>query len=203
MTTFVKSVDTESAPAGLAGDSPRVRLLQAAARLFKTKGYDRTTVRDLAKEVGIQSGSIFHHFSNKEEILKAVMIEAIHYNTHKMRVALEQATNTEEELLGLIICELESIQGHTGDAMSVLVFEWRALSEANQAEILQLREEYEQMWLRVIEAANSEGLTSEGSAFIKRRLLAGALSWTGYWYDVHGEMDINDLAREALKLIIK
>ena len=203
MTTFVKSVDTESAPAGLAGNSPRVRLLQAAARLFKSNGFDRTTVRDLAKEVGIQSGSIFHHFANKEEILKAVMIEAIHYNTHKMRMALELANNTEEALLGLIVCELESIQGHTGDAMSVLVFEWRALSETNQAEILQLREEYEQMWLQIIETAISEGIASAGSAFIKRRLITGALSWTGYWYDVEGEMDLNELAREALKLIIK
>lgn len=42
--------------------SARGRLLNEAARLFRDKGYERTTVRDLAAAVGIQSGSLFHHF---------------------------------------------------------------------------------------------------------------------------------------------
>lgn len=57
--------------------SARGRLLNEAARLFRDKGYERTTVRDLAAAVGIQSGSLFHHFRTKEEILKAVMVETI------------------------------------------------------------------------------------------------------------------------------
>src|SRR5690554_7919155 len=60
-----------------ASDSARGRLLREAARLFREKGYERTTVRDLAAAVGIQSGSLFHHFRTKEEILKAVMVETI------------------------------------------------------------------------------------------------------------------------------
>src|SRR5690606_24421106 len=56
-------------------DSARGKLLQTAAHLFRSKGYERTTVRDLAGAVGIQSGSIFHHFKSKDEILKAVMEE--------------------------------------------------------------------------------------------------------------------------------
>src|SRR5690554_6288787 len=58
-------------------ESARGRLLREAARLFREKGYERTTVRDLAAAVGIQSGSLFHHFRTKEEILKAVMVETI------------------------------------------------------------------------------------------------------------------------------
>ena len=54
-------------------DSPRGRLLSAAAQLFREKGFDRTTVRDIAAAVGIQSGSIFHHFKSKEDILYSVM----------------------------------------------------------------------------------------------------------------------------------
>ena len=57
--------------------SPKGRLLAAAAKLFREKGYSRTTVRDLAAEVGILSGSIFHHFANKDEILFGVMREVV------------------------------------------------------------------------------------------------------------------------------
>ena len=62
-------------------ESARGKLLQTAAHLFRNKGYERTTVRDLASAVGIQSGSIFHHFKSKDDILRAVMQETIHYNT--------------------------------------------------------------------------------------------------------------------------
>lgn len=71
-----------------ASNSARDRLLNAATLLFKTKGYERTTVRDLAKVIGIQSGSIFHHFKTKEDILRAVMEESILFNIQRMKVAI-------------------------------------------------------------------------------------------------------------------
>ncbi|WP_276206930.1 TetR/AcrR family transcriptional regulator [Oceanicoccus sagamiensis] len=69
-------------------DSAKGRLLSGAAHLFREKGYERTTVRDIANEIGIQSGSLFHHYKSKEEILKAVMTDAVIYNTEKMRAAV-------------------------------------------------------------------------------------------------------------------
>ena len=67
-------------------DSAKGHLLACAAQLFKKKGYERTTVRDLAREVGIQSGSLFHHYKNKESILLAVMEETILLNTVRMLI---------------------------------------------------------------------------------------------------------------------
>jgi len=183
-------------------ESARGRLLVKAAHLFKKKGYERTTVRDLATEVGIQSGSIFHHFKTKEEILKAVMEEAIRYNTARMVRALEQSDTTKEKLLELIKCELTSITGLTGEAMSVLVYEWRSLTEESQAHILSLRDIYEKLWLDVLNQAKGEGLVS-GDTFILRRFLTGALSWTTTWFDERGGMTLDELAEEALLLAVK
>src|SRR5262247_2379200 len=56
--------------------SARGRLLREALDLFARQGYARTTVRDLARAVGIQSGSLFHHFSSKEDIFCAALGEA-------------------------------------------------------------------------------------------------------------------------------
>lgn len=131
-------------------ESARGKLLQTAAHLFRSKGYERTTVRDLASAVGIQSGSIFHHFKSKDEILRSVMEETILYNTALMRAALADAEDLRERVLGLIRCELQSIMGGTGEAMAVLVYEWRSLSAEGQAYILGLRDIYEQMWLDVL-----------------------------------------------------
>ncbi|SHK33322.1 transcriptional regulator, TetR family [Marinobacter antarcticus] len=162
-------------------DSARGRLLREAARLFRDKGYERTTVRDLAAAVGIQSGSLFHHFRTKEEILKAVMVETIRLNTAVMQAAMSAADSNREKLRALVSAELESINGQTGEAMAVLVFEWRSLSEASQAEVLKLRDIYEALWLDVLNALKDEGALV-ADPFVVRRMLTGALSWTVTWY---------------------
>ncbi len=183
-------------------DSARGKLLQMAAHLFRSKGYERTTVRDLASAVGIQSGSIFHHFKSKDEILRSVMEETVRYNTALMQAALSDATTLRERVLALIRCELQSIMGGTGEAMAVLVYEWRSLSDEGRAHILALRETYEQIWLEVLDQAKAKGYFN-ADPFIIRRFLTGALSWTTTWFRPEGPMGLDQLAEEALSLVLK
>ena len=185
-------------------DTPRGRLLTAAAHLFRSKGFERTTVRDLAQAVGIQSGSIFHHFKTKEEILRCVMEEVILFNTTRMQTALQAATTPLDKLRALILCELASINGPTGEAMAVLIFEWRSLKPDSQEAILQLREHYERLWLHALNDAQQAGLMPvHVDTFILRRFLTGALSWSNYWYKPDGALSLEQLADQALALIVK
>lgn len=184
-----------SDPAGARG-----RLLREAARLFRDKGYERTTVRDLAAAVGIQSGSLFHHFRTKEEILKAVMVETIRLNTALMQAAMDSATSNRDKLRALIRAELESINGQTGEAMAVLVFEWRSLSEESQAYVLELRDIYEQMWLDVMGELSRDGVLT-ADPFVVRRLLTGALSWTVTWYRPDGGLTLDDLTAQVVAMM--
>lgn len=183
-------------------ESARGKLLQEAARLFRRKGYERTTVRDLANAVGIQSGSIFHHFKSKDEILRSVMEETVIYNTALLRAALAEASDLRERVLALIRCELQSIMGGTGEAMAVLVYEWRSLSEEGKTQVLALRDQYEQVWLGVLEEARAAGYV-QSDPFILRRFLTGALSWTITWFRPDGPMSLDSLAEEALALVFR
>ncbi|MFO8140288.1 MAG: TetR/AcrR family transcriptional regulator, partial [Marinobacter sp.] len=180
--------------------SARGRLLHEAARLFRDKGYERTTVRDLAAAVGIQSGSLFHHFRTKEAILKAVMVETIRLNTALMQSAVDAAPTYRDKLQALVRAELESINGQTGEAMAVLVFEWRSLSEASQAYVLELRDIYEQLWLDVLGALRSEGVLA-AEPFVVRRMLTGALSWTVTWYRPDGGLTLDDLTEQVVAMM--
>ena len=180
----------------------RGKLLQSAAHLFRNKGFERTTVRDLAGAVGILSGSIFHHFKSKDEILRAVMEETIVYNTALMRAGLAEANTPRERVLSLIRSELQSIMGGTGEAMGVLFHEWRSLSAQGQQVILALRDDYERIWLEVLREAHAAGLC-QTDPFILRRFLSGALNWTETWFRADGPMSLDQLAEQALALVIK
>jgi AcrR family transcriptional regulator len=62
-------------------------ILAAAARMFQKRGYTGTTMRDLAREVGITSGSIFHHFRCKEDMLLAVVERGLAEGTQRITEA--------------------------------------------------------------------------------------------------------------------
>ncbi|MEC7118285.1 MAG: TetR/AcrR family transcriptional regulator [Pseudomonadota bacterium] len=183
-------------------DSPRGRVLRAAAYLFHLQGYSRTTVREIAQVVGIQSGSLFHHFKSKEDILCAVMTEAIIYNLGQMQRAVDQANSTYDQLKGLVIAELESINGDTGAAMAVLVHEWSVLPKARQAELLEMRQQYEDIWLAVLKKARQEGLIQH-DPILWRRLIGGSISWSVTWYKPTGRLSLPQMAEELLGISIR
>jgi AcrR family transcriptional regulator len=182
--------------------SAKGKLMRAAAHLFKNRGYERTTVRELGAAVGIQSGSLFHHFKSKEDILLSVMKETITINMARMLDALSKAPDAKGRLLALIQCEINSVHTDTGEAMSVLVYECRSLSKDKQPLILNLRDEYEGLWLKTIKEAVETGLIKQ-DPFILRRLLAGAIGWSSTWYRPEGDLSLEELARQTLLLAIK
>jgi hypothetical protein len=130
------------------------------------------------------------------------MEETIRYNTALMRAALAEAGSVRERVLALIRCELQSIMGGSGEAMAVLVYEWRSLSAEGQAQVLALRDIYEDIWLQVLGEAKDAGFI-RGDVFITRRFLTGALSWTTTWFRADGSMSLDQLADEALILVLE
>ncbi|WP_193164479.1 TetR/AcrR family transcriptional regulator [Microbulbifer hainanensis] len=178
-----------------APDSPRGRLLNAAARLFEQKGFTRTTVRDIAAEVGILSGSIFHHFASKEDILRNVMLEVVQYAQARMIHAVARAPTPRDKLRACIRCELEAIHGLAVPGFSILVIEWRSLSAQSQKQVLKLRDAYEATWCEVIDAARP-GVDPA----LTRRLLVGALIHTHSWFKPRGKgLSLEELAEQVLQ----
>lgn len=183
-------------------DSPRGRLLLGAAYLFHKQGYDKTTVRQLGEFIGIQSGSIFHHFKSKDEILATVMEQTIIYNFARLKEAAARSKDPEQQLRHLIKAELISITGDTGAAMAVLVYEWFSLSKEKQKYLLGMRNEYEQIWLDVIENLREHGKVKH-DAFIWRRLVGGSISWTVTWYKPDGKISVDQLTEMVWEMALK
>ncbi len=181
--------------------SAKGELLAVAAHLFREQGFERTTVRDIGKHAGLLPGSIFHHFGSKNEILRTVMRESINLNLARIHATLPKAVDVEDELRILISWELYANHGDTGEAWSVLVNEWRSLSEEGQAEMLQLRREYDGLWMAALGRARERGQIALDPRVL-RRLLAGALHSTPHWFRPEGSLSLDQLTEEVLKLIL-
>ena len=84
----------------------------------------------------------------------------------------------------------------------MLVYSWDGLSPANQKDVLALRAVYEQLWLDVLAQARKEGLI-DVDPFVLRRLLTGAISWSGTWFDPKGSMSVPQLVDIVLAMAIR
>jgi|SRR5450830_739242 len=140
-------------------DVPRDRILRSAAQLFRQKGFKGTTVRDIAEAVGIQSGSLFHHFASKEEILLEIMREAF----VSVCLAHERVLATEpdpiRQLRALIHEELDAILSEERrDYHAVLYFDWREAPEAALPELTLLRKRFQGCWLQALHACAQAGI---------------------------------------------
>ena len=166
----------------------RQELVLAAGRLFSKRGYERTTVRELAKAVGLQSGSLFHHFRSKEEILVAVMNNGIQEVIDLGEKALDCYAVPADRLAALFRVHMWSmLHGAGGDAMNALVYEWRSLSAPSQASVKVLSDRYEAMWQSVVAGAVQAGLL-RGDARVIKRCVLGAMNWTVQWSKPGGRL---------------
>ncbi|OZI44657.1 TetR family transcriptional regulator [Bordetella genomosp. 5] len=177
----------DAAPAQ-ADTTRRQELIRAAGRLFRQQGYERTTVRDLGRAVGLQSGSLFHHFRSKEEILVAVMCNGIQEVIDGGRAAMARFEAPGDRLAALFRVHMWSmLRGDGGDAMNALVYEWRSLSAENKAGVKRLSDAYEAIWQHAVEAAVADGTLRGDPAIIKRSIL-GAMNLTVQWYRPQGRL---------------
>ncbi|WP_104805141.1 TetR/AcrR family transcriptional regulator [Blautia marasmi] len=97
-------------------------IITISAKLFAEKGYDKTSMQDIADAVGMSKGGIFHHFSSKEDIFNAVMERQFEQITETVKKWLDEmhGLTAKEKLRGLIRRNLmdEKIIKESGNMIS-------------------------------------------------------------------------------------
>jgi AcrR family transcriptional regulator len=160
---------------------PRERILHAAARLFREHGYKGTTVRDIADEVGILSGSLFHHFRSKEEMLLEIMREAALSVCIRAEEISGRALAPAEQLRELVRLELDSILSDARkDYHVVLFFEWRDAPDQAKPELTGMRRRYQRCWMQALQGCSDAGrlrCPPDAAAHILRGALVGTMTW--------------------------
>lgn len=178
----------------------RQELVAIAARLFCDQGYESTTVRMLADVMGIKSGSLFHHFDDKQAILHAVIESGMLRALDVVQQALATASTPRERLLALARAHLSTLL-EDRNAHVVATYEWRSLTDASRESLIVLRDAYEAIWQEVMAACHAAGLM-QGNPGLQRRLALGALNWTVQWYRPEREITPDAVAQELVAMLL-
>jgi AcrR family transcriptional regulator len=177
-------------------------LLNAAARLFRSRGYAATSTRDIAAAVGMQSGSPFYHFKSKAALLYAVMEEGMRSALARQQAALGGGADPRERLARLVRVHFDILLGRGNDFIPVMLYEARSLNPRQREAIAQLQREYDAHWLPVLDALAAAGRL-RGDPHLARLFILGALNWSVQWYDASKRATLDDLTHAALELFLQ
>jgi AcrR family transcriptional regulator len=177
------STSTNSAARAPRQDNRRQQLLDVAARLFRERGYHVTSMRDIAREVGMLSGSIYYHFPSKEEMLLAVYEEGLRHIAERVDAAVAGQNTPWERLEAGCTAHLEALlelSDYTQVMIRVLPPEGGKVAER----LLELRDQYEARFRELIDAL---ALPEDANRGYLRLLLMGGLNWSHVWYHPGGD----------------
>jgi AcrR family transcriptional regulator len=180
----------------------REELLRVSAKLFREKGFDGTTIRDISSAAGMHSGSPFYHFKTKQDILLAVMEHGLAEGLRKSEEVMALALSPGQKLKGLIRAQLGTILEDGSDFIPVLLYDWRSLTPANRRRIVALKDRYDALWQQVIDELKRAG-HMPGDAQLVRLLILGAVNWTGTWYRAGGRLSLDEIADGAARLFLQ
>lgn len=201
-TASSSSLKKRGRPAKGEGGNLRAELIEKSARLFREKGYDNTTVRDIAAAAGIQAGSWFYHFKTKQDILAAIMEQGMARSLAQIEAIADEALAPRQALHRLVEVHLHTLLAPDHHFIAVLLYEWRALDRPSRARIIDLKDRYEAVWDQVIAALHASGDWAMPTKF-DRLLIFGALNWTVQWYKPAQGAGVPELARQAVLFILR
>jgi AcrR family transcriptional regulator len=173
----------------------------AAARLFAQHGYDQTSVPDLARELGLATGSLYHYFGSKEQLLIEICDQLMDPLLERARDLITQDAPPEQRLRDLVRLWVAHVVEHR-DHMLVFQQQRHAIQHGAQwRSVRASRKAFEDLVADVLAELHSPADPPQ-----KRRLLIAALlgmvNHTAQWYRPTGSLTAQEIADGYVDLLV-
>ncbi|MFJ6095627.1 TetR family transcriptional regulator [Williamsia muralis] len=164
---------------------------EAAAKLFYTHGYEATSLRGVASEVGIQVGSLYNHISSKEQLLSDIMLSVMDELLEGMHAAIDDASlSAVERFKAAVDCH---IRFHAEHAREVFIgnSELRSLGPDDLKAVLGKRSEYDRLFNQLVKAVAKETGADILDAKLQTYSIIAQGSHVSSWYKPRGPKSLD------------
>jgi AcrR family transcriptional regulator len=175
-------------------------ILDAAAQVFRRKGFHGASMSAIAEAVDLQKASLYHHVTSKQEILLELLDRALGLLTEHIAGIAAQAMPADEKLRQMMQAYLIALADNS-DLSSVLLFEHRSLDKKSHARHVPQRDAFERLWRNVIDEGVTAGIFTCSDSGVAIRALMGMMNWTLTWYRPEGDKSIEKIADEYADLM--
>lgn len=186
----------------------REDIIMAAADVLRHNGYDATTMKDIAAQVNLTAASLYHHFTNKDTLLLAVLEGGINHALDEIAPVVRSDLSHSEKLRAMVRAHIRGITDNTAVG-AAMVFEVRNLmsfkvpsrnassfGKTTQREFMQRREaffqardNFEEYFRKIVRDGIAAGEFREVDVPLFVKTMLGAQNWVGVWYREGGRLD--------------
>ncbi len=183
-------------------DRRRAEVVLGAARVFAERGYDQTSVPELAEALGLAAGSLYHYFGGKEQLLRAICDQLMDPLLERAQALLAEPREPEDQLRALVRLWVGHVVTHR-DHMLVFQQERHVIERGAQWRgVRSSRKRFERLVDDVLARVEAGG----EAAFADRRLavsaLLGMVNHTAQWYRPRGRLDATEIADGYVDLLL-
>ena len=174
----------------------------AAARIFHEKGYDATSIQDIADAVGILKGSLYYYIDTKEDLLFDVIKGAHERGLEQLEAWQRSSPSAAARLRAAIEGHVES---NLSDLAAVGVFfhDFRSLSPERRDEIVQDRDVYDHHLRDLLVEGQAAGeFDPAADPRLAVMAILGMMNWVYQWYRPDGSLSPHEIARAFADLAL-
>jgi TetR/AcrR family transcriptional regulator, cholesterol catabolism regulator len=177
-----------------------------AAEVMCQKGYEATSMNDIANAVGLTKAGLYHYIRGKEDLLFQIMSYGMDMVDQDVIAPAKQVQDPTERLRTIISRHSKRIID-VGGAVSILLDEMYALTPAHRRAIKARKRSYFELIRSTLEQLAADGRLRAVSPTVATFCLFGMLIWVARWYRKDGELSaqlvLNDLLEAALNSVLK
>jgi TetR/AcrR family transcriptional regulator, cholesterol catabolism regulator len=183
--------------------SRRDELLELAASMFAERGLRATTVRDIADAAGILSGSLYHHFASKEEMVDEVLHGFLDWLFARYQQIVDTQPNPLERFKGLFMASFDAIE-HRHAQVVIYQDEAKRLSPQPRFAYLEdLNRKQRQMWVDVLQQGIKEGyFRPDLDVDLVYRFIRDTTWVSVRWYQPGGPLTAEQVGRQYLSIVL-
>ncbi|MCS7083291.1 MAG: TetR/AcrR family transcriptional regulator [Bacteroidetes bacterium] len=175
-------------------------ICRVAESLFSERGYHATSVRDIARQLRLQGGSLYAHIASKEDLLWEIVRRAAEQFLQAIDEVLRAEASPVERFRRAFRAHFSLIAQNLA-AATVYFHEWRQLSLERRKAILEHRDAYEAAWRKIIQEGIATGLFRPVDPAMAARAVLSVANWFYQWYRPEGPLSAEAIA-DALSEIL-
>jgi AcrR family transcriptional regulator len=179
----------------------KMDLLIAAGALFSKWGYHGTTVRELAKALDVQGGSIYAHIASKEDLLWDI-VDIVAAKFHQMAAEIPAGLGPKARMEALVRGHLATVASELHFA-TVFFNEWTCLGDRRRSRIAERRDEYEAVFRRTIDQGVKQGVFRVANPKLAAIYVLSVLNWSHQWFRPTAGLRIDEVADQFVDLTLR
>ena len=181
----------------------RDELLQLAAEMIAERGLRATTVRDIADAAGILSGSLYHHFKSKEEMVDEVLRTFLDWLFARYQHIIDTEPNPLARLKGLFMASFDAIEDHHAEVVIYQDEAKRLSGQPRFAYIDELNRRQRKMWVDLLNQGIEQGYFDKDiNVDLVYRFIRDTTWVSVRWYQPGGPLTAEQVGRQYLSIVL-